>query len=288
MAGVEIGKLLQMISGVPLQKVSSVFAEKLSITKRLDGGALGGLMSQVLADGNLSSVMQNPMAALTGTAQSAVSNAATSINSALGGSASSLVSALTGGGGLSSALTALKGSGDNLAGLTNGAQGFFDLLGHANIVDMTGGSPPSALAMSKVTGPLEQATLLASIAASVQAIASSVIAGTMTVSAATAQINAYTAQLNAIVADSSAAITQGQAAQSLLSTVAAVAGALAVPPTFDAEGNRLEGTATPLQTVLSTLVNPSAKAAMDAALAAQIEHTEHDPIDVDALTSLED
>ncbi len=37
-AGVLLPQALQLISGVPLMKVASVFAEKLSITKRLDGG----------------------------------------------------------------------------------------------------------------------------------------------------------------------------------------------------------------------------------------------------------
>ncbi len=67
MAGgfVPLPQALQLISGVPLMKVSTAFFEKLSITKRLDGGpGLQGLMQKVLQDGNLSSIMQNPMAAL--------------------------------------------------------------------------------------------------------------------------------------------------------------------------------------------------------------------------------
>jgi hypothetical protein len=74
----------------------------------------------------------------------------------------------------------------------------------------------------------------------------------------------------------------------LIATVASVAGALAVPPTFDADGNRQEGTASGFQGVLGSIVQPNAATAMADALAAQIAHTVHDPVDVAAMTSLGD
>lgn len=285
--GVALPQALQLISGVPLMKVVSVFAEKLSITKRLDGGpGLKGLMAQVLKDGNLSSIMQNPMAALTQGIQGQLGGLVSQLSSVTG--ASGLVSALTGSSGLGNVLGALQAAGDNLAGLTNGASGFFSMLGHAATADLAGAALPVSAAMDAVTAPLAQSGLLGSISQTLPQVVSQVVSGAMTPDAATNWVLSQTAALGGIVAGSASALAYGAQMHPLISTVSSVAGALAVPPTFDAAGNRRNGASTGFQGVLGSIVQPGARRAMDASLAAMTAHTKHDPVDVAAMTSLGD
>jgi len=286
--GIALPMALQLISGVPLKKVGSVFMEKLSATKRLDGGAgLGGLMQSVLTDGNLSSVMQNPMAGLTGAIQGQMTGITAQITAAFGGGPNALLGALTGSGGLTTALTQFQGAGDNLAGLTNGASGFFAMLGHDNLAQMAGGALPGAASMATVTAPLASPVLLGNINNTLPTVVSAVIAGTMTSEDAATWAQTQTATIAGITAASAGALAWGQSMQTMISTVSSVAGSLAVPPSFDAAGNRHQGAATPLQRVLSTIVKPGPRATMERSLEAQIAHTRHDPVDIAGMTSLE-
>lgn len=284
--GIALPQALQLISGVPLAKVGSVFAEKLSITKRLDGAAPAALMKSVITDGNLSSVMQNPMSALTGAIQGQMGGLVSQLQGIAG--AFGLVSALTGSGGLSAALTSLQGAGNNLAGLSNGAAGFFSMLGHDQTAQMAGAAMPPQFATSVMTGPLTAGSLLGSINTVLPQVVSQVVSGAMAPSSATAWVQSQTDSLNGIVSNSAAALAWSAQMHPLIATVSSVAGALAIPPTFDANGNRQEGTASGFQGVLASIVQPSAAQAMAAALAAQITHTAPPPIDTDGMTSLGD
>lgn len=284
--GIALPQALQLISGVPLAKVGTVFAEKLSITKRLDGAAPASMIKQVLADGNLSSVMQNPMAGLTQVLQTQIANLAPQIPNIAG--ASGLISALTGSSGLSSALSAFQGAGDNLAGLTNGAAGFFSMLGHDQTAQMAGTAMPAQYATSVVTGPLTSGDYLSSLNTMVPQLLARVISGGAAADAAASWVTVQTTNLNGIVSASNAALAYSAAMHPLIATVASVAGSLAVPPTFDASGFRQEGVASGFQGVLASLVQPKAATALAASSAAQIAHTVHVPVDVTAMTSLGD
>lgn len=287
--GIALPQALQLISGVPLMKVASVFAEKLSITKRLDGGAgLQGLMQKVLQDGNLSSVMQNPMASLTQGIQGQLPGLVTQLQGMTGGGPAGLISALTGSSGLGNAMGSLQASGDNLAGLTNGAQGFFAMLGHANTADMAGAGLPTAAAMSAVTAPLEQFGFLASIGMTLPGMVSQVVSGAMAPGDATNYVLGQIATIGSVTAGSAAALAYGAQMHPLIATVSSVAGALAVPPTFDADGYRQEGVASGFQGVLASIVQPGPSAAIAASLAAQIAHDVHAAVDVAGMTSLGD
>lgn len=286
-AGVLLPQALQLISGVPLMKVVSVFAEKLSITKRLDGGpGLQGLMAQVLKDGNLSSIMQNPMAALTQGLQGQLGGLASQLQNVVG--ASGLISALTSSTGLGNALGALQAAGDNLAGLTNSASGFFSMLGHASTVDLAGAGLPISAAMDAVTAPLTQSGLLGSLGQTLPQIVSQVVSGGMSPDAATGWVLNQINTMAGIVSGSAGALAYGAQMHPLISQVSSIAGALAIPPTFDADGYRQEGVASGFQGVLASIVQPSAAATMAASLADQIAHTVHDAIDTVAMTSLGD
>ncbi|KTS10246.1 hypothetical protein SB2_06750 [Methylobacterium radiotolerans] len=285
--GIVLPQALQLIGGVPLMKVGSVFAEKLSITKRLDGGAgLQGLMSKVLSDGNLSSIMMNPMATLTQGIQGQLGGLTSQLQNVT--NASGLISALTGSSGLGNALGVLQASGDNLAGLTNGASGFFSMLGHASTVDMAGSALPPGAGMDVVTGPLTAGGLLNSIGVTLPTVVSQVVSGGMDPIAATNWVQGQISTIGGIVAGSAAALAYGQQVHPLVASVSSVAGALVVPPVFDASGNRQDGVATGFQGVLNSLVQPGAAATIAASAAAQISHVVHDAIDVAGMTSLED
>lgn len=289
MAGgfVPLPQALQLISGVPLMKVASVFAEKLSITKRLDGGpGLQSLMAQVLKDGNLSSIMQNPMAALTQGIQGQLGGLVSQLSSVTG--AAGLISALTGASGLGNALGALQAAGDNLAGLTNGASGFFSMIGHAATVDLAGAGLPISAAMDAVTAPLTQGAFLNTLQGALPQVVSQVVSGAMAPDLAAGWVLGQIAMIGSVTAGSAGALAYGAQMHPLIATVSSVAGALAIPPTFDEDGYRLDGAASGFQGVLQSIVQPNAATAMAASLAAQIAHTVHDAIDVAAMTSLGD
>lgn len=286
-AGILLPKALQLISGVPLQKVASVFAEKLSITKRLDGGGgLGGLMAQVLKDGNLSSIMRNPMAALTQGIQGQLGGLVSQLSSITG--AAGLISSLTGASGLGNALGVLQAAGDNLAGLTNGASGFFDMISHAATVDLAGAGLPISAGMNAVTAPLTSGSLLNSIGQNLPQVVAQVVSGSLSPDAALSWVQSQISAIGGVTAGSAAALAYGAQVHPMIATVSSVAGALAVPPTFDADGYRQNGASTGFQAVLGSIVQPEAAAAMAASLAAQIAHTAHSPVDVAGMTSLGD
>lgn len=287
-AGIPLPQALQLISGVPLRKVGSVFMEKLSATKRLDGGALGGLMQSVLQDGNLSSVMQNPMAGLTAKIQGQISGLVSQLQAGAPSDPSTLISALSGAGGLDQAMTQLKASGDNLAGLTNGAAGFFSMIGHESFAQMAGSSLPASASLATVTAPLNSGGFLSSVNDQLPGLVGAVISGTMAPDVAASWVQAQTAGAASIVAASAGALAWGQEMQTMVSTVSAVAGSLAVPPVYDEAGNRQEGAVTGFQAVLGTIIQPQPRAAMERSLEAQIAHVRHEPVDVAAMTSLED
>jgi PPE-repeat protein len=287
--GIALPQALQLISGVPLMKVGTAFFEKLSITKRLDGGAgLQGLMQKVLQDGNLSSVMQNPMASLTQGIQGQLPGLVSQLQAMAGGGPVGLISALTGSSGLGNAMGALQASGDNLAGLTNGAQGFFAMLGHANTADMAGSGLPTSAAMSAVTAPLMQGSFLGGITQTLPQVVSQVVSGAMSPGDATNYVLGQIAMVGSVTAGSAGALAYGAQMHPLIATVSSVAGALAIPPTFDADGYRQEGVASGFQGVLASIVQPGPSAAIAASLAAQIAHDVHASVDVAGMTSLGD
>lgn len=280
--GIPFSQALQIIGGVPLQKVGSVFAEKLSITKRLDGGAIGNLMKQVIKDGNLSSLMQNPMQG----ALDAVQQQAQQALQRLGGipGVQSLTSALSG---LQGAATSFQAAGDNLAGLTNGAAGFMAMLGHDQTAQLAGDAMPATAATAVVTAPLTSSGLLAQASAVLPQIASQVASGTLDATSAAAWVTGISGQMTGIVQASADALAWSAANHTVIAAAATIGGALAVPPVFDDQGNRSEGVPTGFQGVLQSVVQPHARDAIAAALAAQTKAKTYKPIDPDDYTSLE-
>ncbi len=261
MASFGLSQALGLIAGSPLAKAGSVIAEKLPVTKSMGLGGIGGLLSQVMQDGNLSSIMQNPVAAIAGQVQAQVQGAVAQVQATLGGAGAGLVSALSGAGGIGEAVGALKAAGDHLSGLGADPQGFFDLLAHGNMVGMLGDGAPAAMGYARAAGPVTSAPVLAQTQAIIDDTVRWAVAGTLAPDAAAALIQQQADTLRAIVADSADAIARGQAAAPLLGIASAVGGALAVPSW---------GQATPMQSVLATLVRPQARAVMDAAVQASL------------------
>lgn len=288
--GIGMSTALQLISGVPLRKVGTVLAEKLHLPKRLDGGALGDLAAKVIKDGNLSAILQNPMAALTGAVQGQIGGLVSQLQGMVGGGPLGLINAIAGAAGvpgLSQAMGALQAAGDNLAGLTSGASGFFAMLGHEALADMAGAALPAAAALAQVTAPLTSGDFLGGLAERLPEVVGAVVSGQMPAEIALDWVLEQTFVAADIVASSAGALAWGQQMQPLLSTAAAVSGALAVPPVFDADGFRQEGVPTGFQGVMRSLVQAGPLAAMDAALAAQIAHVKPVRVDAAAMTSLE-
>lgn len=261
MAGFGLSQALGLIAGSPLSKAGSVIAEKLPVTKSMGLGGIGGMLSQVLNDGNLSSIMQNPVAAIAGQVQAQVQGAVAQVQAALGGGGAGLVSALSGAGGVSEAVGALKAAGDHLSGLGADPQGFFDLVAHGNMAVMLGADAPSVMSYDRAAAPITSGPVLAETQTLIDQTVQQAISGALDPSAAAVIIQQQTAALQAITAESANAIAMGQAAAPLLGIASAVGGALAVP-SWSAQ--------TAAQSVLATLVQPQARAVMDAAVRASL------------------
>lgn len=261
MTGFGLSQALGLIAGSPLSKAGSVIAEKLPVTKSMGLGGIGGMLSQVLNDGNLSSIMQNPAAAIAGQVQAQVQGAVAQVQAALGGAGAGLVSALSGAGGISEAVGALKAAGDHLSGLGADPQGFFDLVAHGNMAGMLGDGAPPVMSYARAAGPVTSAPALAETQALIDDTVQRAVAGTLGPDEAAAIIRQRAAMIQGIVTDSATALAAGQAAAPLLGIASAAGGALAVPSW---------ALATPIQGVLATLVQPQARAAMDAAVQASL------------------
>lgn len=276
--GISLPTALQLLDGTPHKKILTAFAENLPYAKVLSGGDVSSLLKKVLADGNLSSVLQNPMTGLTQGLQDLVGQAAAQLQSALGSGASGLISALTGASGLTSALSALQAAGDNLVGLTNGQAGLMALAGHDSLLSMLGDAAPAAVALSRVLGPTASGDLLNGITSALPGLVQNVISGGTAVADATAWVQSQVANVTAVVSASADALAQGAAMQMQASAVSTVAGLLAPIGAGAAQ--------TPFQAALSTFVQPTARTAMLAALAAQVAADTHAPVDTAAMTSL--
>lgn len=261
MAAFGLSQALGLIAGSPLSKAGTVIAEKLPVTKSMGLSGIGGMLSQVMSDGNLSSIMKNPVAALAGQVQAQAAAAGTQVQSALGDSGAGIVNALSGAGGLSEAVSGLKAAGDRLSGLGADPQGFFDLLGHGNTVGMLGAATPPAMSFDRAAGPVTSAPALLMTQAAVDDAVQAAVAGTLPPDQAAAHIQQQAAILRAITDGSASAIAMGQGAAPMLAIAAAVGGALAVPSW---------ASPTPIQAVLGTLVQPEARRTMDAAVAASL------------------
>lgn len=278
--GIGLGQALQLISGVPLRKVATAKFENLHLPKRLEGSGIGGLLRQVLQDGGLQSIAQNPLQAITSQLQGGIAQAATQLQSALGGAATQAVQALTGGGGLASAVSSFVAAGNNLAGLTNSSAGYHAMQGHEALVGMLGADVPEALSLDRVVAPIADDALIEGIEGELCEAVASVIAGTMPVADLAAWAGARTGAVNTVVTASADALTQGQAIMPLVSSVAAMAGALTDYP---------GAAATPFQAVLGSIIRPEARAVMDAGLAAaKALAVDRIAQDVEKITSLED
>lgn len=276
--GVSLPSVLQLLDGTPHRKVASAVFENLPLAKVLSGGNVGGLLSQVMKDGNLSSILTNPMGALTGALQGQIGQAVGQLQAALGSGASGLISALSGASGLSGVLSAFQAAGNNLVGLTNGQAGLMALAGHDSLLGMLGNAAPAALAASRVLGPTASGDLLNGISSALPGIVQSVISGSMSVEAATSWVQGRAATVSGVTAASADALAQGQAMQMLASSVSMVSGLVAPTPGV---------ASSPIQSALSGFVTPSAALAMRAALARQIKAEAHAPVDTAAMTSLD-
>lgn len=276
--GISLPAALQLLDGTPHRKILTAFAENLPYAKVLSGGDISGLLKKVLADGNLSSVLQNPVAALTGQLQGLAGQAATQLQAALGSGASGLISALTGVSGLTGALSVLQAAGDNLVGLTNGQAGLMALAGHDSLLSMLGDAAPAALAATRVLGPVISGDLLGGISQALPGVVQNVIGGSMAVADATAWVQGQIGSITGLVSASADALAQGQSVQMLASAVATVSGLVAPIPGV---------TASTIGSALQTFVQPAARDAMNAALAAQIKADTHAPVDTAAMTSLD-
>lgn len=243
-SGIPLASVLQLLDGTPHRKVPSAIFERLPLAKVLSGGDVGALMPQVLKDGNLSSILQNPVAPII----------------------DRFVRSLPGGGGdaLTAAMGGLRAAGDNLIGLSNGGAGLFDLLGHASLVGMMGAHLPPELGLDRVLGPVTCGPVLTTL---LEGRSNAVAVGNPVEVA------------QGIVQASANALAQGRAIQPLVSAVASLSGALAMPG--DALGPD------DLQKVLSTFIHPAVREAMRGAVAAQASAEGYDLVDVAAMTALD-
>lgn len=246
-----------MLGGSPLMKVRKVIGEFLPLTKSLDGGALGGLMGQLMNGTGLQAILANPLGAIAGQLQGMLGNVVGQLTGALGDMAGGLVSALTGAGGLGGALGGLLDAG---AGLLSG-QGIMGMIGHANLAEMVGSVLPSALGIDAVLGPLTSGDLLGGIVDAIPGMIGDVIGGVLPIDAAIGAVMDLAGTITGVVDASAHALT----------TLAGMAPDIAAVSSL---GALLVSAPDPIQAVLNTAILPEARTALVEGLAG---HVAEDP-----------
>lgn len=249
---VGIGQVLKLLDMIPDKKGKRTFIEKLPSAQKLDGGNLGALMG-MMQSGGLSSLFRNPIATVTGPMQQLIG----AVMSAQGGTSNAFGAAVGGAGGLSDAVQSISATADRLSGAAAagaGQFGFTDLALHESVLDQLGASAPAAMALDIAAAPLMASDLLSRMSGVLYQHNIDVLSGQLSPDAAAADINSFTSQINGIVSSSSAAMAQGEAMAPNIAQVQTAAGML-VSGSPD------------LQNLIRTCLQPSAAAAIDAAMA---------------------
>lgn len=275
--GIGIGSILKLIGGKPHMKAGSVIAEKLPITKMLDGGGLGSIISQVLQNGP-GAILKNPVGQLTSQLQSQLGGLVGQLQSSAGaGAMGGLISALTGGGGgggLDGALSALQAVTNNLSGLTNltTMPGRLDVFTHAQAIEAYGTALPAALNMSAALAPMQQQAKVQEAVTQVPVIVANVLNGTLDPDVAATQIQTYTDTFTNAISASATAFSIVEAQAMLIAGIHATA-ATALPVTH------LAAVQTPseLEDFINQTVQAAAKAAMLAAAADHVNSPDPPP-----------
>jgi hypothetical protein len=260
-----IGSILKLIGGKPHMKVGSVIAEKLPITKMLDGGGLGNLLNQMLTGGP-EALLKNPVGQLASQLKGQLDGFASQIQNALGGGGAGLVQALTGSGGLGGALDAIQSVTNNLSGLTStpGQYGRLDVFTHAQATEAYGTALPSSLSLTSALAPMREEDRLAALNQTLPGMINSVLNGQMSADDAATVINGHTNSLNASIATSNAAFATVEAQSMMIAAIHATA-AFTATVTHPA--------AVPLAPELSEFITQTTKA--DALLAMQAAVAQH-------------
>lgn len=208
--------------GIATGSAGTVFAERMAMMRGAPGAGgpqastIASIMSSIIS-GGAAAIHADPTATANQAASTMASGVAGAVTGALGGSAAPLVAALTGTGGLASALSSLATATSAMSGVTapgEGAYGLSDVLAHASALTQFFGtaSAPSSVSLSTVLAPLQSSPALASMTAQLSSLSASVIARTTTVAAAVSTVNGMTSQLNALAPASYAAISTLQTA----------------------------------------------------------------------------
>lgn len=228
--------LLNSVSQSPLPPPGTTFANKKVVATKPIGAmgsgssSISSIMSSVLS-GGIGSVLTSPTASAGSSLTSAITTATSSLTASLGGAASGMVSALTGSGGLTTALGALQTGVSALSGATaptGGAFGLSDVLAHAqNLTQYFGTSVPSSVSLSAVLAPLQSAPTLAALETEITSLTAQVLSGQTTPAAAASAFTAMTGQIGALMTNANAAISTLQTALPALQ-LAAMAGSAGV------------------------------------------------------------
>lgn len=218
----------QAVQGAPLP-VSGPMASAMSSAM----SAIAAVAASSGVSAAMASTFTDPTTAANSSLSGAVSSGASALTGALGGAAATMVAAMTGGGGLNAALTTLAAGTGPLSGSaqpSGGAFGLADVMSHAAMLDQFfGPSPPSPLAISNITAPLQCSPTLAAMQTSLASTVAAVIAGSMTVAAGTSAVVAMNATISALMTNANAALSGLQTAAPALSNALAAATAFQSP-----------------------------------------------------------
>lgn len=259
---VGIGQVLKLLDMIPDKKGRRTFIEKLPSAQKLDGGNLSGLMGQ-LQGGGLASLYRNPIAPIAGPLQDLIG----AVMGAQGGNTNAFAAAVGGPGGLGDAVQAVTAVADRLSGVAApgaGQFGFTDLALHESVLDQLGASAPAAMALDVAAGPLVAGDLLSRAASTINFLNNAIISGQMTPDAAAPNVISITNEINYIVLSSHDALSHGEAMAPGIAQVQTAAGML------------ISGSPQ-LQNLIRTCLQPSAAAAIDAAMTDRLTIRPPDP-----------
>jgi hypothetical protein len=222
-----------VVGGIPVQPAGPMtIIEKLRAAKSMLPGDISGILGKILQDGP-QSILQNPIGALTGQLQGQLGGMVSQIQGITNGNFSGILGAITGTGGLQSAMSSLMGASNalsGLGGLTAGGFQLMDAIGHANISSILGSAMSQTLGINVAMGPILMGPNLEAMVSQLQSISAGIAGRTIADAAGAAQIGAMSGQVNSVLAASDHAFATVQAAMVPIAQTAGLVSMIASGP----------------------------------------------------------
>lgn len=245
----QVGQVLKLLDMIPDKKAKKTFIEKLPSAQKLDGGNMGDVMKKLMS-GGLSSLMQNPVAAIL--------KAVTSLMGSIGGAQSAAGNPQTAaaagqlGATLAVAETVVASMMSDVA-VVEGQATALDIILHESVADALGDAAPPEIALELATAPAMAGPLYRRVAAVAYDLNGQLLRGLVSDKDVAERFQAMNTEVATMLNASALALRRADEIAQSVTSVHAMAGLLV----SGSDG---------LKAFLRIILRPEIAAAMDAAL----------------------